>query len=216
MFDLSAITLFSFITTCIIIELTPGPNMAYLAILSASAGRKSGFAATAGIALGLLLIGLAAALGVATLITGSSLAYQVLRWGGVAYLLWLAYDGWRSENETSPTKTQNPSDIVKFFRRGLITNLLNPKAAVFYVAILPTFIDIAGDTKSQGMALTIIYVCIATTVHSLIVLIAGTAREFLENPRRRHRARRILSILLAGIALWFAFSTGQSIPPLSN
>lgn len=75
-------TFISFMMTCLVIESTPGPNMAYLAVLSASNGRRAGFAATLGGALGLMLIGLAAALGVATLIANSPLMYQLLRWGG--------------------------------------------------------------------------------------------------------------------------------------
>ena len=87
--------LLSFIITCIIIELTPGPNMAYLAVLSISEGKKAGYAATAGIALGLLTIGIIAALGIATLISNSPMAYQVLKYTGTAYLLWLAWDTWK-------------------------------------------------------------------------------------------------------------------------
>lgn len=155
----------SFMMTCLIIESTPGPNMAYLAVLSASNGRKAGFAATLGIALGLLVIGVAAALGVATLISNSPLAYQLLRWGGVGYLLWLAWDGWKQEPETSPEKTNTSLQHTKFFKRGLIVNLLNPKAAVFYVAILPGFISTPTAAVSQAVTLTITYVILATTMH---------------------------------------------------
>jgi threonine/homoserine/homoserine lactone efflux protein len=205
-------TLLSFITTCLIIESTPGPNMAYLAILSASDGRRSGFAATAGIALGLLIVGIAAALGVAALISNSALAYQALRWGGVFYLLWLAWDGWRSEKETSPGKAKGTPQNIKFFKRGLVTNLLNPKAAVFYVAILPNFVYASSHVGTQTVTLTIVYVAVATVVHSFIVLLAATARIFLEDPGRSRFVRRTLSLALAGIALWFAWTTGRGEP----
>jgi threonine/homoserine/homoserine lactone efflux protein len=197
----------SFVLTCLIIESTPGPNMAYLAVLSASNGRRAGFAATLGIALGLLIIGMAAALGVAALISNSPLAYQLLRGGGVLYLLWLAWDGWKEEPETSPGKTDDQEQNSKFFKRGLIVNLLNPKAAVFYVAILPGFITAASSAALQAITLTLTYVVIATAVHSLIVLLGGTAREFLNNRRRRLIARRVLSLALAAIAFWFAWTT---------
>ena len=198
----------SFIMTCLIIEATPGPNMAYLAVLSASNGRRAGFAATLGIALGLLVIGLAAALGVAALISNSHLAYQLLRWGGVGYLLWLAWDGWKEEPETSPGKTDGAPN-AKFFRRGLIVNLLNPKAAVFYVAILPGFIASSSSAVFQAVTLTITYVIVATAMHSIIVALAGTAQKFLEDRKRRLIARRVLSIVLAGIAFWFGLTTGR-------
>lgn len=206
---MSLATYLSFIMTCIIIESTPGPNMAYLAVLSASDGRKAGFAATLGIALGLLIIGVTAALGVATLISNSPLAYQLLRWSGVTYLFFLAWDGWKKELETSPGKTEEYGQRTKFFRRGLIVNLLNPKAAVFYVAILPGFISASSTTIFQAVMLTITYVMIATAIHSMIVTLAGTAQEFLEDQKRRLIVRRVLSIALVAIAIWFAITTGK-------
>ena len=87
-------TLLTFAVTCLVIELTPGPNMAYLAILSATKGRRAGFAATLGVAVGLSMVGLAAVLGLTVLVANSPMLYEVLRWGGVVYLLWLAYEGW--------------------------------------------------------------------------------------------------------------------------
>jgi threonine/homoserine/homoserine lactone efflux protein len=141
-------TLLAFAITCLVIELTPGPNMAYLAVLSAREGRRAGFAATLGVALGLLIVGLAAALGLTAAITSSRLLYEGLRWAGVIYLLWLAWEGWRAENETSPGKAVvDPADS-KFFLRGLITNLLNPKAGIFYIAVLPTFVD---ETRPRSL-----------------------------------------------------------------
>ncbi|MBI1301413.1 MAG: LysE family translocator [Alphaproteobacteria bacterium] len=207
---MSLATYLSFIMTCLIIESTPGPNMAYLAVLSANNGRRAGFAATLGIALGLLVIGIATALGVATLISNSPLAYQLLRWGGVAYLLWLAWDGWKEEPETSPGKTDGPLQHAKFFTRGLMVNLLNPKAAVFYVAILPGFITPSSTAIFQAVTLTITYVIAATAMHSLIVVLAGMAQKFLEDRKRRLIARRILSLALVAIALWFALTTGRA------
>ena len=206
---MSLITFLSFLLTCLIIEATPGPNMAYLAVLSATHGRKAGFAATAGIALGLLLVGIAAAFGVASLISNSSLAYQILRWGGVIYLLWLARDGWSTESETSPGKINTHLKHSQFFERGLIVNLLNPKAIVFYVAVLPEFIVASSPVMFQAVTLTISYVLLATSVHSLIVTLAGSAQKFMENKKRRLIARRTFSVALVLIAFCFAWTTGQ-------
>lgn len=199
--------LLPFALASVAIEATPGPNMAYLAVLSMSEGRRAGFAAVAGVALGLFIIGIAAALGVAALISESPFLFHVLRWGGVAYLLWLAWDGWRDEKGTEHQDHNTLLSQAKFFRRGLITNLLNPKAALFYIAILPTFIDGEFPAGAQAITLTFIYVAIATIVHSLIVTLGGAARPFLESPARRQTVRRILAIVLALIAVWFAVST---------
>ena len=203
--------LLPFITASVIIESTPGPNMAYLAIVSLNDGRKAGYAVTAGVALGLLAIGIACALGVDTLITNSELAYQGLRVAGVGYLFWLAWDGWRAEGEISPTKTDGSIKRGKFFRRGLITNLLNPKAAIFYIAILPGFAISSDQVLPQILMLTAVYVTIATAIHIFIVSLAGSLRPFLENPKKRLIVRRILSALLALVAIWFAVTTGKGI-----
>lgn len=199
----------AFALTSFVIELTPGPNMAYLAILSATRGRRSGFAATVGVALGLLIIGIASALGLAAAISSSSILYEVLRWGGVAYLLWLAWDGWLDSAETSPSRIEDANFDSAYFSRGFITNILNPKAAVFYVAVLPTFVDSARPILSQTIILSVIYVMIATGIHTVIVLLAGAARPFLEDPDRSRMVRRALSFALALIAVWFAFGTAR-------
>jgi len=183
--------------------------MAYLAVLSAGKGRRAGFAATLGVALGLLVVGLAAALGLTAAIASSRLLYEGLRWAGVLYLLWLAWEGWRGEEETSPgIATVDPAES-KFFLRGLITNLLNPKAGVFYVAILPTFVDETRPLIGQTVMLSAVYVTVATAVHSAIVLLADAARPWLEGGRRSTLVRRVLSLVLVGIAAWLFLATHQ-------
>lgn len=199
-------TVLAFALTCLVIELTPGPNMAYLAVLSASVGRRAGLAATAGVALGLLIVGLGAALGLAAAISNSRWLYELLRWGGVLYLLWLAWEGWRGESETSPGKSE-AADESRFFMRGLVTNLLNPKAGIFYIAILPTFVDDTRPLLGQTVTLSSIYVAVATLVHVTIVLLADAARPWLEDGRRHMVVRRVLSLLLVGIALWLLATT---------
>jgi len=180
----------------------PGPNMTWLALLSASHGRKAGFLAVLGVATGLMTIGTAAAFGVAEIIQQSPMIYEGLRWAGIVFLLYLAYDGWRGE--AADDETQGNS---RHFMRGLMANLLNPKAAVFYIAVLPTFVTASQPLLSQTLWLTVIYVAIATSVHALIVLLAGTLKPILMDPRLERIARRILSVLLALVAVWFAWST---------
>lgn len=199
-------TLLSFALTSLIIELTPGPNMTYLALVSAGEGRRAGFATVAGIALGLAVLGIVAALGVTELIQASNLLYEGLRWAGVLFLLFLAYEGWRGQAEV--VATDKDADR-RYFMRGLVTNLLNPKAAVFYVAVLPTFIVAERPVLSQTITLTAIYVAVATVIHALIVTLAGTLEPFLNDSRRERIARRALSALLAAVAIWFAFSTAR-------
>lgn len=202
-------TIASFCLTSILIELTPGPNMAYLAIVSSRYGKRMGFLVTAGIAAGLLLIGIATAFGLAQLIQQSVLAYQLLRWCGIAYLFWLAWDAWRDAN--SPTELINPYSHTKFFLRGLLTNLLNPKAVIFYIAILPRFIQEDSNLNLQMAILVCLYVGIATTIHLFIVSLASQTTYFLQSSSQRRLFSRTLAILLALVACWFAWATSASL-----
>jgi len=199
-------TLLSFALASFLIELTPGPNMTYLALVSASEGRRAGLATVAGVALGLGLVGLLAAVGVAELVQASTLAYESLRWAGVAFLLYLAWDGWRQGAEVAAAEDMPRG---RYFWRGLMTNLLNPKAAIFYIAVLPTFIDGGRPPLGQTLALTAVYVAVATLVHAGIVAVAGALEPFLNNARYETIARRSLSALLALVAVWFGWSTAR-------
>ena len=165
-----------------------------------------GVRTVAGVALGLASIGAVGAIGVAEIIQASDLLYEGLRWAGVAFLLYLAWEGWRSGADVSA----EPDEVRrKYFTRGLVTNLLNPKAGVFYVAVLPTFIDPNRHLMTQALTLTAIYVGVATVVHGAIVLLAGALEPVLNDPRREEIARRFLSAILACVAVWFAWTTGR-------
>lgn len=201
---LPASTILSFTVATLLIELTPGPNMTYLALVSASSGRRVGFSTVAGIALGLAIVGAIAAFGVAELIQASRLLYEGLRWAGVLFLLYLAWEGWTAEPEAVSATSEAGG---RYFARGLFTNLLNPKAAIFYIAVLPTFVDDSRPVLAQTALLTAIYVAIATVIHAVIVALAGTLEPFLSDARRERISRRLLSAMLAVVALWFAWST---------
>lgn len=189
-----------------LIELTPGPNMAWLAMVAATDGRRVGYAAVAGVALGLGLIGTAAAFGLAAAVAATPAIYEALRWGGVLYLLWLAWDGWRDAGDEA-ANGNNGVTLAAAFRRGLLTNLLNPKAALFYVAALPGFTDPVGPVLDETLILTAAYVTVATLIHAMIVTLAGSAHALLDNPDRSRLVRRVLSVALAFVALWFAWSS---------
>ncbi|GLK57331.1 threonine/homoserine/homoserine lactone efflux protein [Methylopila capsulata] len=196
-----------FLLTALVLELTPGPNMGTLASLALQRGRRAGLAAVAGVALGLAIVGGAAALGLAALIAGEPLFYQALRWAGVGYLLYLAWDAWRDAADVAKVDDQPESDGALFVK-GLIVNLLNPKAAVFYVAVLPTFVDpAAGSVIGQNVALAAIYVSVATAVHVAVVLLAARLRGLLVSGGTERVVRRGLALAMGAIALWFAFET---------
>ena len=177
--------------------------MAYLVLLSAQRGRIAGLLAAAGVALGLLAIGLLAAFGVAQFVQNSPPLYQALRWAGVAYLVYLAWDTWRESRAPMPPST----DLSAAFKRGLVTNLLNPKAYLFYITVLPGFVQPAGNAFAQVQLLTILYVLVATCVHVGLALGAGALQDVLAHPKWRGRVGLGAAILLLLIAGWVALKT---------
>lgn len=196
--------LLAFTLAAVLIELTPGPNMAYLAVVSLAEGRRAGLATVTGIALGLSTIGLISAFGLSEIIARSALAYQVLRWSGIAFLFYLAVDAWRTGDEESSGKTRT---LSAHFRRGLITNILNPKAAAFFLTVIPSFLSENGPQLGQNLLFVGIYVAAATLIHAMIVMAAGTFAPYLTNPTTARTVRRVLAVLLGLVAIWFAFST---------
>jgi threonine/homoserine/homoserine lactone efflux protein len=194
-----------FLVASLLVEMTPGPNMAYLAALAATRGRAVGLAAVAGVALGLGLLGVAAGAGLAALVGADPLAYQLLRWAGVAYLLWLA---WRTAASEDGDAAPGGGDAARSaFAAGLVTNLLNPKALLFYVAMLPGFTRGPQAPMSDYVVLGLAYVAVATLVHAAIVLLAARLEPWLADAGKRRRARRAFAGALVAIAAWFALST---------
>jgi len=197
--------LIAFILTSFIIEMTPGPNMAYLAVLGVSRGRLAGFSAVLGVAFGLALLGIAVGLGGGSLVLNNRVVYESLRWAGALYLCWLAFDSWREARKPIEAVPVSPSHFIHF-RRGFVTNLLNPKAALFFIAVLPEFTQGPAPSARELALLVSVYVGIATLVHGLIVVLAGALQMFFAAPQRRKMAGNIFAVLLLGIAVWLFVS----------
>lgn len=195
-----------FLLAVTLIELTPGPNMGYLAALSAAEGRAAGMKAVLGVTLGLGVYMLLAVAGVAELIAAAPFLYGALRWAGVGYLGYLAWQAWRGAAETSPGHAQS-SDQAPFWR-GFIANLLNPKAAVFYVTLLPGFV--AADHAPfwlQALMLGMVHLFVSVAIHSGIVVGAARAGALIADPALSILIRRALALCLAAITVWLAWET---------
>lgn len=200
--------LLSYLITCIAIELTPGPNMAYLAVLSAERGRLAGLFAVSGVALGLALLGTMAALGLGEFIMAQPWLYETLRWAGIAYLAYLAYEAWADAQR--PVEAIDPTQLGwRSFRRGLVNNLLNPKAALFFITVMPSFLSATEPPLGQSLLLGTLYVTVATVIHAGVVLLASSLQPLLTQDASRRRMGLVFAGLLLLVALWLSFNTAR-------
>jgi threonine/homoserine/homoserine lactone efflux protein len=196
-----------FIIAATLIELTPGPNMAWLALLGASRGRTPALAAVAGIALGLSIAGAVAAVGVTALLTRQPWMFDALRIAGALYLLYLAYDALRSARLAPPEKPGQ--SLPRYFTQGLVSNILNPKAYLFYAAVVPQFADPAQPLMPQLALLSMAYVAIATLIHGAIAMFSGAFQAFFAQPAWHRAISRVFAGALVAVAVWFYVSTGR-------
>ncbi|MBB3955957.1 LysE family translocator [Novosphingobium sediminicola] len=195
---------FEFAIAVLVIELTPGPNMAWLAALSLAEGRRAGWVATAGIGIGLALNAMLAALGLVELLSVRPGLQSGLRWAGVALMLWLAWQAWREADMVA--KATEPQGAGRHFVSGLLVNLFNPKALLFFVVVVPPFLGGAAPSIPQAMGFAAISVGLATAVHLAIVAGGAKAHGLISNPRRMQKIRRVMALIMLGIALWLAGS----------
>jgi threonine/homoserine/homoserine lactone efflux protein len=187
--------------------LTPGPNMLYLVSRSISQGRKAGLISLVGVGLGFIVYMLFAAFGITALLMTVPLAYDALRVGGALYLLYLAWQalkpGGRSPFQIRDLPVDSPKQLVIM---GFLTNLLNPKAAVLYLSLLPQFIDAErGNVLSQSLVLGFTQITISLSINATIAIMAGTIAGFLAGrPLWLTVQRWLMGTVLAGLALRMA------------
>ena len=191
-------------------SLTPGPNMMYLVSRSICQGRRAGLVSLGGVGLGFLVYMLAAALGITALLLAVPLAYDGLRLAGAAYLLYLAWQALRPGGRSPFQVRDLPVDSNRrLFAMGLVTNLLNPKAAMMYLSLLPQFIDPArGNVLTQSLALGSLQIIISLSLNALIATAAGTIATFLgSRPLWLVLQRWVMGTALAGLGLRMAFES---------
>jgi threonine/homoserine/homoserine lactone efflux protein len=205
MLGMSNLTAFALVSLGL--ALTPGPNMMYLVSRSICQGRTAGLISLGGVALGFLIYMLSAAFGITALLLAVPYGYDALRFGGAAYLLYLAWQAVKP-NGRSPfqVRTLPPDGNRRLFMMGLVTNLLNPKIAVLYLSLLPQFIDPAqGSVLAQSVLLGATQVAISISINALLAMTAGTIAMFLgRRPLWLVVQRWLMGTVLAGLALRMA------------
>lgn len=206
--DFSTFMLFA--AASLVLTATPGPDMLLIASRSVSQGRSAGFLTYAGIAAGTYCHAIAAGLGLSQLFLTVPVAYEIVRWAGCFYLLYLAYKTIRSEGAAfSPSLTLKRLSGRRIFFEGLATNLLNPKMALFVLALFPQFVDPSGAALPlQMIVLATILNGIGLAVNGLVIVLGSQLRSRLSSMRRFPRLPQyLLATVFTGLACRLALGS---------
>ena len=209
MIPLDSLALFA--VACVLLVLTPGPNLMYLISRTLCQGRSAGIISLAGTTSGFLFYALAAALGLTAVFVAVPVLFDVVRWAGAAYLLVLAWDAVRPQGSGGLFARRDlpPVAPAVLFRTGMLTSILNPKIALFYLALFPQFVDPArGSVLLQSLLLTAVQIVIAAAGDLLFVLAAArVARWLAERPAWVTAQRWVLGGVFAAIAVKLALDS---------
>lgn len=209
---LSPTTLPLFLTAALVLILTPGPAVLYIIARSVEQGRRAGLASVLGIEAGNFVHVLAAAFGLSAILMTSALAFDLVRYLGAAYLIYLGARTLLAKDHsvdrvTLPARRSHRS----IFTQAVVVAVLNPKTALFFLAFLPQFVDPSrGSVGAQFLALGIIFVALATVSDGLYAVLAGSAGNWLRGNRWFLRFQRYFAgTVYIGLGLTAAFSSGE-------
>jgi len=200
-----------FLGAALALNLTPGPDMLYVAARGSSEGRGAGVVSALGIAAGCLVHIAALALGLSALLERVPAAYDAVRLGGAAYLIWLGVRALWRPSALGAVGELERAPLGRIFRQGIVTNVLNPKVALFFLAFLPQFVDPGrGHTVGQLVFLGLLFNTSGTLVNLAVAVAASRATDWL---RARQRAARMMQratgAVFVGLGLKLALSNSK-------
>jgi threonine/homoserine/homoserine lactone efflux protein len=187
----------------------PGPSNLYVLGRGLSSGTRGAIAAAAGVASGALCYVVATAAGLSGLIASSQIAFATLHYAGAAYLCWLGISAWRTARQaTAPAADARPASPRRAYGQGLIVQLGNPKAALFFLALFPQFVHHdAGPAAPQILILGMVFLTIGFASDCLYAIGSGRLRAWLTRvPTRLVRLQRVTGVLYLGLGLWAALA----------
>lgn len=170
----------SFFGVAILLTLAPGPDILFVIAQSVSQGKWAGIATALGLCTGLLVHISAAVLGVSAVMYQSALVFAIVKYAGAAYLLYLAWQAFREQDESLAFGRQTPMAYASLYKKGIVMNVLNPKVSLFFLALLPQFVDeTAGHVPGQMLLLGAIFLVQALVVFTLVSIGAEKLRQWL-------------------------------------
>lgn len=204
-------TLFGlFLAAALLLAITPGPGMFYVLTRSLKGGRGEGIASSFGTSVGGLVHVMAAALGLSALLATSAIALAVVKYMGAAYLIYLGIRTLQRQEHVELSVELTSRSTYAAFRQGIITEILNPKTALFFLAFIPQFINPQGNVVLQFIVLGSISVALNTSVDLVIALLAGPIGQCLRtNARLRRRQQLWTGWSLIGLGAYVAVAEGD-------
>lgn len=171
-----------FLAAALVLAVTPGPAVLYIVTRSVDQGRRAGLVSVLGIEIGNLFHVFAAALGISAILMTSALAFEIVKYLGAAYLIYIGIRKLLTPISRDDAAVVVERNLRRTFSQGVIVAVLNPKTALFFLAFLPQFVDTArGQVPVQSFLLGLMFVCIALVSDSCYALLAGTAGSWLKN-----------------------------------
>ncbi|MBN7135760.1 threonine transporter RhtB [Lysobacter enzymogenes] len=195
-------TLAAFFATALFLAVVPGPDNVFVLTQSALRGKRAGLWVVLGLCSGLLVHTGAVALGVAALFERSRLAFDLLKYAGAAYLLYLAWQSLRAPAMTVASGEDERSGAGRLYLRGIVMNLTTPKVSIFFLAFLPQFVDKqAGSVTLQMLALGATFILATALVFGALALSAGAVgQRFARSARAQRWMNRAAAAVFAGLA----------------
>ncbi|HET7419788.1 MAG TPA: LysE family translocator [Candidatus Dormibacteraeota bacterium] len=192
-------TLLLFAVATFLLTVSPGPGVLYVTARALAQGRRAGFVSMFAIESGELVWLVAAATGLAALLAASAEALTILRFGGAAYLVYLGIQRWRHAEEIAAPGRER---LGRVFVQGFVTQIVNPKVAVFFVAFLPAFLNPSAPIAPQVAALGVVYIATALVVDfSYVMAASAIGRRFLRSALARKRAGRAAAVTYVALGL---------------
>ncbi|WP_030177366.1 LysE family translocator [Spirillospora albida] len=203
-------SLVAFVGAAVLIALVPGPSTVVIVRESVRSGRRAGLAAVLGNEVGVLLWGVAAAVGLSALLAASQVAYDVLRVVGAGVLVWFGVRAlWEARRgggggDEGPGAGGGAVSGWRCFRVGLVTNAANPKAGVFAVSFLPQFVPEGWPVLGVLLVLSVLWALIDLAWYGVVVWLAGAAGRVLGRPGVRRGLERVSGVVLVGLGVRLA------------
>jgi len=209
MFDYSVSHWMTFFTAAILLNLAPGPDMAFILGQTARRGVPSGFIAMFGIWTGAFVHVISAALGLSAILATSAVAFTAVKWLGAVYLIWLGIQVLCSKGATAPVKEQpTPQSFKKIFQQGVLVAILNPKVAIFFLAFLPQFVEAGvGPASAQLFLHGSLIIVVAAFVEPPLIIIGSKLTGYLNN---NARVSRWMDRGLGALFVWLGIKLATS------